>query len=59
MFLADDLPELIGIFDGKIGERHRHLRDIFLIDHDAVSFIQNGFEQRMQRAHTVVHAPAG
>src|SRR4026208_1602737 len=49
MFLADDLSELIRILEGKIGERHGHLRDVFLIDHDAMGLFQNGFEQRMQR----------
>src|SRR6476646_1372508 len=48
MFFADDLAELIRIFKGKISERHGHLRDVLLIDHDAMSLLQNGFEQRMQ-----------
>ena len=57
MLLADDLAQLIRVFQGKVGERHGHLRDVFLVDHDAVGFLQHVVHQWMQRLIRMAMGP--
>jgi hypothetical protein len=55
MFLAQDLSELVPVFDGESTQGHRHFHDIFLIHHDAVRLREDLIEQRMKRPDIAAH----